>query len=71
MENMEVVKVHQIYADVKGLAEIFSISECTVRRLINEMKKDKKWKKGIIAYERMLRIKIADFEGFFKSKSYY
>lgn len=71
MENMEVVKVHQIYADVKGLAEIFAISECTVRRLINEMKKDKKWKKGIIAYERMLRIRIADFEGFFKSKSYY
>ena len=41
-----------------------------VRALIHEMQRDKKWKKGVIAYGRMLLINIRTFEAYLQSKSY-
>lgn len=70
MQDVQVVKTPQLYTDVKGICDMFDLSDSTTRRLVHEMQQSKKWKKSVIAYGRMLRIKISDFESFFQAKSY-
>lgn len=40
---------------VSTICERFSVGQTTARALIHEMQRDKKWKKGVIAYGRRLR----------------
>lgn len=58
------------YGKVSTICERFSVGQTTARTLIHEMQRDKKWKKGVIAYGRMLRINIKTFEAYLQSKSY-
>lgn len=43
------------YGKVSTICERFSVGQTTARALIHEMQRDKKWKKGVIAYGRRLR----------------
>lgn len=58
------------YGKVSTICRRFSVGQTTARALIHQMQRDKKWKKGVIAYGRMLLVNIRSFEAFLQSKSY-
>lgn len=58
-----------IYVAIKDLARDYSMSKNGIRTLVEEMK-ESKWKKSVVYYGHVIRIKASDFEEFFRSKSY-
>lgn len=58
------------YGKVATICKKFSMGQTSARALIHEMQREKKWKKGVIAYGRMLLINIRTFEAYLQSKSY-
>ncbi|WP_105327285.1 hypothetical protein [Acidaminococcus provencensis] len=58
------------YGKVATICKRFSLGQTSARNLIHQMQRDRKWKKGVIAYGRMLLINIRMFEAFLISKSY-
>lgn len=58
------------YGKVATICKWFSLGQTSARSLIHQMQRDRKWKKGVIAYGRMLLINIRMFEAFLISKSY-
>ncbi|WP_044503195.1 hypothetical protein [Megasphaera massiliensis] len=69
MKEVEVVRLEQLYASPKHLAELYDLGMTCTRALIDEMRASKKWRPSVIAYDRMVRVNIADFEAFWRTKS--
>lgn len=70
MKNVEVVRLEQLYASPTNIAKLFDLGMTHTRELINEMRASKKWRNSVIAYNRVVRVNIADFERFWKAKSF-
>lgn len=66
----EVIRLEQLYASPKHLAEIFDLGMTSARAIIDEMRASKKWRNSVVSYDRMLRVNIKDFETFWKKKSF-
>lgn len=69
-KNVEVVRLEQLYASPANLAKLYDLGMTHTRALINEMRASKKWRTSVVAYNRMICVNIADFEKFWKTKSF-
>lgn len=69
-KNVEVVRLDQLYASPKHLAELFDLGMTSTRAIINEMRASKKWRTSVVSYDRMLRVNVKDFETYWKTKSF-
>ena len=69
-EVTDVIRLDQLYASPKHLAELFDLGMTSTRALINEMRASKKWRNSVVSYDRMLRVNVKDFETYWKTKSF-
>lgn len=64
--QLDIVKVPQMYATQKELCGLFSLSRAHMYNLVQGMKKTPKYKKYVISYSKVVRIKISAFEEYWR-----
>lgn len=66
MLEAQAIKLNQIYASPASLEKLFDIGHSHTYDILGEMRKDKDFKKDIISYGKLTRVKISSFEAFWK-----
>lgn len=69
MADVKVIEMDKMWVRTSTLAQLFELGNTHVRELIKEMRLSRRWRGSVVCYQRVLRVNLADFEKFWKSKS--
>lgn len=69
MLEAKAVEVKQIYASAKTLSKLYDVSRDYIYTLIEEMRSKSRYNDSIYINSRVLRVRLADFDEFFRRKS--
>lgn len=62
----KVVELQQLYASPKELAKAYSLGHTHVYSLLQTMRESKRYRDGIVAYGKVLRVRLSAFESFWR-----
>ncbi len=68
MKTVKVLKIRPTYARPKTIAHSYCFNLSYVLRIINEMRKSKKWRDSVVSYNHKTIVNLADFEKFQQEK---
>lgn len=66
MQEIQVAELKREYLSPRHLQEMFDIGHSHLYDILKEMRKDKEFKKYIVSYGKLTRVKITAFEAFWK-----
>ena len=64
--KVKVVELQQLYASPKELAKAYSLGHTHVYGLLQTMRESKRYRDGIVAYGKVLRVRLSTFEAFWR-----
>lgn len=60
----KVVELQQLYASSREIEQAYSLGHTHVHDLLKAMRESKRYRDGIVAYGKVLRVRLSTFEAF-------
>lgn len=66
MQEIQAVKLNQLYASPNTLSQLYDLGMTHVYALLNAMRQDKKYKDEVVSYGKVTRVKLSAFDAFWR-----
>lgn len=64
--EIKVTEIQQLYASPKEICKAYSLGRNHVYSLLRDMKANRRYRDGVVAYSKVIRVKLAVFDEFWR-----